>query len=135
MFISQKIIFINRTIIQVAPEKNDKSFLNIKVYEKESEHPTNYTFSNNANGQVISMGCGDEANIHIKTDGNLIALIHARLKYDKQRDIWRGKAEKYFKTLDEIKEYCTDMKKDHYWGMRIMRFANKILQKISECEV
>ena len=88
MFISQKIIFINRTIIQVTPEKNDKSSLNIKVYEKESEHPTNYTFSNNANGQVISMGCGDEANIHIKTDGNLIALIHERLKYDKQRDIW-----------------------------------------------
>lgn len=41
---------------------------------------------------------------------------------------------KLHKTLTEIKEYCTDMKKDHYWGMRMMRFANEILQKISEVE-
>ena len=36
------------------------------------------------------------------------------------------------KTLAEIKEYCTDMKKDHYWGMRIIRFAEQILQKVKE---
>ena len=41
----------------------------------------------------------------------------------------------YKQALTEIKEYCTDIKKDHYWGMRIMRFANEILQKISDCEV
>lgn len=42
--------------------------------------------------------------------------------------------EKYKQTLTEIKEYCTDLKKEHYWGMRIIRFANIILQKISEVE-
>ena len=46
-----------------------------------------------------------------------------------------NKITKLEKTLTEIKEYCTDMKKDHYWGMRMMRFANEILQKISKCEV
>lgn len=35
-------------------------------------------------------------------------------------------------TLAEIKQYCTNLKKDHYWGTRIMRFADEILQKINE---
>lgn len=34
--------------------------------------------------------------------------------------------------LQEIKDYCIEMKKDHYWGMRMIRFSNEILQK---CEV
>ena len=37
--------------------------------------------------------------------------------------------------LTEIKEYCKNVIKDHYWGMRMMRFANEILQIISKCEV
>ena len=40
--------------------------------------------------------------------------------------------EKLNQTLTEIKEYCTNIKQDHYWGMRIIRFADKILQKINE---
>ena len=40
--------------------------------------------------------------------------------------------DRYKQTLTEIIEYCTDIKKDHYWGMRIIRFTNEILQK---CEV
>ena len=59
------------------------------------------------------------------------------------RDSWISKCEQEIKTgeffqnrfddlkqsLTEIKEYCTDLKKDHYWGMRITRFADEILQK------
>lgn len=32
--------------------------------------------------------------------------------------------------LTKIKKYCTGIKKDYYWGMRLVRFANEILQII-----
>ena len=37
--------------------------------------------------------------------------------------------------LKQIVEKCRNIKKDHYWGMREIRFANEILQLLDIQEV
>ena len=70
-------------------------------------------------------------------------LLNEFKKVDKQRDNWRQQAEKLNKTLTEIKEICNnndELKGDFNlvdcdkYKLGKHNLANRILQKISECE-
>lgn len=87
-FISPKIVFIHKNIIEIIPESNDISSLHIKVYEKDNERYMKYDFHNCSNGQLISIGTDEKCSIHLLAEGNTISTIHTVLMYDKERDIW-----------------------------------------------
>ena len=92
-FINSKLILINKTLIQFITSSNlnnnKKIFhLIVKIYEKDIERSSNFTFNNFKDNQQILIGYESNADIRLKNEGFIINSFYCKIFIDTERELW-----------------------------------------------
>ena len=92
-FINSKLILINKTLIQFITSSNlnnnKKIFhLIVKIYEKDIERSSNFTFNNFKENQQILIGYESSADIRLKNEGFIINSFYCKIFIDTERELW-----------------------------------------------
>ena len=92
-FINSKLILINKTLIQFISSSNlnnnKKIFhLLVKIYEKDIERSSNFTYNNFKENQQILIGYDSNADIRLKSEGIIISSFYCKIFIDIERELW-----------------------------------------------
>ena len=92
-FINSKLILINKTLIQFISSSNlnnnKKIFhLLVKIYEKDIERSSNFTYNNFKENQQILIGYDSNADIRLKSEGIIISSFYCKIFIDTERELW-----------------------------------------------
>ena len=92
-FINSKLILINKTLVQFISSSNlnnnKKIFhLLVKIYEKDIERSSNFTYNNFKENQQILIGYDSNADIRLKSEGIIISSFYCKIFIDTERELW-----------------------------------------------